>query len=156
APITLVVTNSGAPSFTISATPSVQGVTIGGSTSYTVTVGALNGFSGTVALSVSGVPAHASGSFTPASITGGAGSSTLNISTATNTPNGSFTLTITGVSGTLTNSTTVSLSLSDFSVSVSPASQTVPAGNSTNYTVTVGNINGFGGTVTLSASGLPT
>lgn len=144
------------PNFSLSASPSSQNFTIGGNTSYTVTADSLNGFSGSVALSVSGLPANASGNFSPTSISGGSGSSTLSITTATNTPNGSDTLTITGVSGTLTNSTTVTLQLNDFTVSASPSSQTVTAGNSTNYTVTVGNVNGFGGTVTFSAGGLPT
>ena len=81
APVTLVITNLAVPNFSISATPSSQNIVIGGNTSYTVTVGSLNGFSGTVALSVSGLPAHVSGSFSPASITGGSGSSTLNITT---------------------------------------------------------------------------
>ena len=152
-PMTLVV--AAQPNFSISASPSSQNITIGGSTSYTVNVGSLDGFNGTVALSVSGLPANAGGSFSPTSITGGSGSSTLDITTATNTPNGTYTLTVTGVSGTLTNSTTVTLLLNDFSISASPSSQTVTAGSSTNYTVTVGNINGFGGTVTFSASGLP-
>jgi len=155
APVTLVITNLAVPGFSISATPSSQNIVMGGSTSYSVTVGSLNGFSGTVALTVSGLPAHVSGSFSPASITGGTGSSTLNITTATNAPNGDYPLTITGISGTLTNTTSVTLSFNDFSISATPASQKVIAGGSTNYTVNVGNINGFGGTVTFSAAGLP-
>lgn len=156
APVTLVITNLAVPGFSISATPSSQNIVIGGNTSYSVTVGSLNGFSGTVALSVSGLPAHVSGSFSPATITGGGGSSTLSITTATNTPEGDYPLTITGVSGALTNTTTVTLSFNDFSIAASPSSQSVVAGGGTNYTVNVGNINGFGGTVTFSAAGLPT
>ncbi|HSY18057.1 MAG TPA: discoidin domain-containing protein, partial [Candidatus Acidoferrales bacterium] len=156
APVTLVITNLAVSNFSMTTTPSSQNIVIGGNTSYSVTVVSLNGFSGMVALSVSGLPAHASGSFNPASITGGAGSSTLNITTATNTPNGDYPLIITGISGTLTNTTSVTLSFNDFSISASPSSQSVIAGGTTNYTVNVGNINGFGGTVTFSAAGLPT
>ena len=43
----------------------------------------------------------------------------------------------------------------DFSLSATPASRTVTQGNSANYTVTVGAVNGFSGPVSLSASGLP-
>jgi hypothetical protein len=43
----------------------------------------------------------------------------------------------------------------DFTIAVSPSSQTVQAGNSTTYTVTTTASNSFNGTVTLSASGLP-
>lgn len=154
-PIIVDVVNSQVPGFSISATPSSQSVTVGGNTTYAVTIGSLNGFSGTVNLSVSGLPSGASGSFNPASVSGGSGSSTLTVSTATNTPVSSYTLTITGVSGSLTNSTTVSLVLNDFNISETPSSQTVVAGGSTNYSVTVGNVNGFTGSVSLSAGGLP-
>src|ERR1700730_14105475 len=43
----------------------------------------------------------------------------------------------------------------DFSVSASPASQTVVQGNGTNYTATVSPSGGFTGSVSLSVSGLP-
>src|SRR5262245_28058919 len=43
----------------------------------------------------------------------------------------------------------------DFSVSASPASQTVTQGNGTTYTVTVTPTGGFAGTVDLTISGLP-
>lgn len=43
----------------------------------------------------------------------------------------------------------------DFSLSASPSSQTVVQGQSTTYTVTVTPFNGYNGTVTFSASGLP-
>src|SRR5581483_4825523 len=78
---------SPAPDFTISASPASQTVTAGNGTSYTATIGALNGFSGSVALSVSGLPTGASGSFNPASVSG-SGNSTLSVSTGTNTAAG--------------------------------------------------------------------
>src|SRR5204862_6171062 len=43
----------------------------------------------------------------------------------------------------------------DFSVSASPASQTVVQGNPASYTVTVTPSGGFASTVNLSATGLP-
>ncbi len=43
----------------------------------------------------------------------------------------------------------------DFSISVSPSSQTVKRGSSATYTVTVAALNGFNGVVTFSVSGLP-
>jgi polygalacturonase/uncharacterized membrane protein len=154
--VTLVVN---VPDFTISATPSSQTVTQGSGTSYTTTISAVNGFTGTVSLSVSGLPTGASGSFNPTSVAG-SGSSTLSVSTSSTTPAGSYTLTITGTSGSLTHSTTVTLVVNaaptpDFSISATPGSQTVTAGNGTTYTTTVGALNGFTGTVSLSVSGLP-
>src|SRR5207249_798725 len=85
-------------------------------------------------------------------------SSTLSATTSTSTPTGTYTLTITGVSGSLTHTTTVSLVVSprpDFTLSASPASQTVPQGGSTSYSVTISPTGGFTGQVTLSVSRLP-
>ena len=105
---TLTLSNSTTPDFTLAATPASQTVTVGTSTTYTVTTTAQNGFTGTVALSASGLPSGASASFTPASISG-AGSSTLNVTTTASAATGTFTLTITGTSGSLSHSTTVTL-----------------------------------------------
>src|SRR5437867_4026997 len=94
--------------FTIAASPASQTVTQGGSTSYGVTITPTNGFNGQVSLSVSGLPSGASGSFTPNPATA---SSTLSVTTLTSTPAGTYTLTLTGVSGTLTHTTTVLLTV---------------------------------------------
>ena len=109
--IQIVPITSLTPNFTISASPATQSVSQGNSTTYTVGVAALNGFTGTVNLSVtSGVPTGATPSFNPTSIAAGA-SSTLTIATTSSTPVGSPTLTITGTSGSLTNSANVILNV---------------------------------------------
>src|SRR5436305_813999 len=100
--------NAGSPDFSVSASPSSQAVTTGGSTSFTVSVTALNGFTATVALSVSGVPNGATASFNSSSINP-SGSSTLNVSTVSSVAAGSFTLTVTGTSGNLTHAASVTL-----------------------------------------------
>lgn len=147
------------PNFSIAATPASQTVTAGAGTSYTATVTASGGFTGAVSFSVSGLPSGASASFNPTSVTG-SGSSTLSVSTGTTTPAGNYTLTITGTSGTLVRSTTVKLVVNpvggtpDFTISVSPASLNVTRGNTGRYTVTIGAVNGFTGTVSLSVAGI--
>src|SRR5207244_12999839 len=75
---------------------------------YTVSVTPSGGFSGNVTLSVSGVPGGASASFSPNPIAGG--SSTLSVSTGS-AALGTYTLTITGTSGVLSHSTSVSLKI---------------------------------------------
>jgi hypothetical protein len=98
------------PDFTIAAAPASQTVLQGASTSYTVTTGALNDFSGAMSLVAAGLPANATATFTPASIAG-AGTATLSVTTAASTPAGTSTLTITGTSGSLSHSATVSLTV---------------------------------------------
>ncbi|HEY6970225.1 MAG TPA: hypothetical protein VJA94_13545 [Candidatus Angelobacter sp.] len=148
----------GNPDYSVSATPASQTVTQGNSTSYTVTVTPTGGFTGTVTLSASGLPANASATFNPPSVTT-SGTSTMTVTTASTTPTGSFPLTITGTS-TTTHTTSVTLVVNapvvgDFSISAAPASATVTAGNGTSYTATVTGSGGFTGNVTFSASGLP-
>jgi hypothetical protein len=143
------------PDFSLSATPASRTVTQGGGTSYTATVSASSGFSGSVALSVSGLPAGATGTFNPAPIAT-SGSSTLSVSTSSSTPPGSYSLTITATSGTLTHTANVTLVVSgDFSISVAPASASVTRGANAIYTATVTGGSGFTGSVALSVSGLP-
>jgi hypothetical protein len=147
------------PDFTLTASPSSQTVAQGASTTYTATVTPSGGFTGTVTFSVSGLPAGASGSFNPTSVSG-SGTSTLTVLTSATTPAGSYPLTITGTSGTLIHSISVTLVVSaaggsDFAISASPSSQTVAQGASTTYTVTITATGGFAGTVNFSVSGLP-
>jgi len=156
---TLVVRSALIPDFAISATPGSQTVTAGSSTSYSVTVSGLNAFTGTVSLSANGLPAGATASFNPAAITG-SGSSTMTVTTNGSTPAGSPQVTVTGTSGVLTHSAAATLVvrsalIPDFAISANPGSQTVSAGSSTIYSVTVSGLNAFTGTVSLSASGLP-
>jgi len=145
------------PDFSVSATPSSQTVTQGNGTSYTVNVAPSGGFAGTVGLSVSGLPQGATATFNPTSITT-SGSSTLSVSTLSSTPAGSYPLTITATSGSLTHTSTATLVVSgagSFTVSVTPTSQTVSRGSSTQYAVTISAQGGFSGTVNLSLTGLP-
>jgi hypothetical protein len=106
--VQLVVNAVAGADFAIAATPASQTVARGASATYTVTITGSGGFSGNVALSVSGLPNKATASFTPASVTG-SGSSTLSITTSHKAGTGTFPLTITGTSGSLTHSAGVTL-----------------------------------------------
>ena len=86
------------PDFSISATPTGS-VIPGTSTTYTVSVSAMAGFTGTVALSTSGLPTGVTGTFNPTTISGG-GTSTLTVSAATTAGAGDFSFNITGTGGT--------------------------------------------------------
>jgi len=81
---TVLVEPAVLPDFSIAATPGAQSVATGQSAPFTVTATANStGFSTPIILSVSGLPAGATGTFSPASITPGAGSasSTLTVTT---------------------------------------------------------------------------
>ncbi|HEY1936601.1 MAG TPA: hypothetical protein VGJ33_01545 [Candidatus Angelobacter sp.] len=151
-----------APTYNVFASPTSQSVIQGSCTSYTASISALvSGFNSTVSFSLgSGLPANATASFSPTSVSG-AGSSVMTVCTNSSTPVGTNTLTINATSGIEVHSTSVSLTVNapppppqpaDFSISASPSSQTVTAGNSGFATVTISPLNGFTGNVTLSTS----
>jgi hypothetical protein len=101
-----------APDFSLSVLPTSRTVSRGASTTYTVTVTALNGFAGSVNLT-STISPSANGltmSFSPTSVSGG-GSSTLTVSTARKTAKHTYTISITGTSGSLVHTVTVTLTL---------------------------------------------
>lgn len=109
--IQIVPTTSAAPDFTISMAPASRSVTQGASTTYTATIGAVNGFTGTVNLAATGGPGGTTTTFNPSSVSG-SGSATLNITTSSSTPAGTSTLAITGTSGQLSHSATTTLVVS--------------------------------------------
>jgi hypothetical protein len=74
-------------------------------------VAAQNGFTGSVLLGVSGLPAGVGGSFSPSSILT-SGSSTLTLTTTKSAAAGTYTVTIGGSSGTLSHNTQVSVVVS--------------------------------------------
>jgi hypothetical protein len=103
--VTLVV-QSPAADFTISATPSSQTVSRGSGTSYAVAIKPVNNFTGSVTLTVTGVPNRVTASFNPNPATS---TSTLTITTSRRANRGTYTLTITGKNGGLSHTTTVQL-----------------------------------------------
>ncbi len=145
------------PDYTLSASPTSVTVTQGGSGNSTITVNPTGGFTGSVTLSASGLPAGVTASFGTNPTTS---SSVLTLTASSTATTGTATVTITGTSGALTHTTTISLTVNavaqpDFSLSASPTSLAVTQGNSGNSTITVNPIAGFTGSVSLSASGLP-
>ncbi|HEX6464899.1 MAG TPA: SBBP repeat-containing protein, partial [Vicinamibacterales bacterium] len=126
--VTVIRNTTTMPDYTVSVTPASVTVPAGSPASYTVTVTPLAGFTGTVSLTVTGVPTDAMASFNPASVVISdttAQTSALTVSTAVTTPAGTFPLSVTGTSGALQHT--------------SPAvSLVVTSGTSPNVTVTMG------------------
>jgi uncharacterized membrane protein len=148
------------PDFAISASPATHTVAPGQSTSYTVTVSRSGGYSGTVVLSVSGLPRGATAAWSTSRVTPPSSTATLTVQTSSATSGGTSKLTVTGADAqnpTLSHSASVLLAVvpPDFSLSASPSNQTVLIGQSTSYTVSVQRLGGFSGPVALAVSGLP-
>jgi hypothetical protein len=98
------------PDFSFSTAPLLETVGAGSSATYTVNLSVLNGFTGSVAWSASGLPPGTTATFSPTSTTGSA-NSVLTITTTALTPKGSFPLTVTGASGSLTHSATATITV---------------------------------------------
>jgi len=158
---TLNVITTGSPDFSI-ATGNVYSVTAG-QPLYTnaITVTSSGQFTGTVTLNIANPP---SGSYvTPTSVTMTTSPQTayLTMTTATTLPTGTYYLALTGTS---TSPPIIKVyilvlyvtgGVGTFTLSASPSSQTVTAGQSTSYTVTITSQAAFSQSVDLSLSGQP-
>ncbi|MGV9979718.1 M28 family peptidase [Micromonospora wenchangensis] len=81
--------------FSVAVSPTAGGVARGGSTTATVSTATTSGSAQTVALSATGAPSGVSVSFSPSSVTSG-GSATMTVSASSSASLGTFTLTVTG------------------------------------------------------------
>ncbi|MDD1611658.1 MAG: hypothetical protein LUQ57_00800 [Methylococcaceae bacterium] len=97
------------PDFTLSTTGSLS-VKRGASVSSTITVGALNNFTGDVGLAVSGLPNSTTAAFTPSSITN-FGSSAMKVTTSSKTPRGTYAIKLKAQSGALLHAQDVMLTV---------------------------------------------
>jgi uncharacterized membrane protein len=161
AAVTLIVNSNAPADFTLSATPPSQTVTAGVNAGYQINVGSVGGFTGVVSFGVSVSPSFVNGpipSVTPTSVNS-SGIAALSVTTDSTTPAGTYTLTISGVSGSLVHTTTVTLVVNaigtgDFSITA-PNVLSVKRGQSGSLTITVTGQPGFTGTVNLSVAGVP-
>jgi len=102
------VTTPAPQDFTISANPTNVALNTGVAGSSTITVSPINGFSGTVTLSVTTNSTNLACTLSASSITGGTGSSTLS---CTGSLAGNYLATVTGASGSLSHSTSVTFAV---------------------------------------------
>jgi subtilase family serine protease len=143
------------PDFSVTASSLTSSMRPGETAESTVTVTPANGFTGSVALSASVSPsAGLSTSFSPPSIMigAGAGSSTLTFAAHTG---GKYVVTITAQQGALVHATTLTVTVNDFVMQVSPAKATVVRGKKVRYTLKLTPAGAFNAAVKLSISGLP-
>jgi hypothetical protein len=152
-----------AADFSLGVTPaSVSLPSNGTASTVSVLATAVNGFSGSVSVALSGLPPGVTAQ--PASLTLTPGkAATLSLAAAAGTAAESGTITLTGTSGALTHTATLAVSVvapppaqADFSFAVSPASLSLTigaAGQPVQLSATA--LDGFSATVSVAVSGLP-
>src|SRR5438552_6559191 len=145
--------------FSISANPTSVSVQQGSSGSSTISTAVTSGSAQNVTLSATGLPAGATASFNPTSVTAG-GASTLTLNVGSGTATGTYTITVTGTGSTATHSTTVTLTVTapppnDFSIGANPTSVSVQQGSSGSSTISTALVSGTSETINLTASGQP-
>jgi glucuronoarabinoxylan endo-1,4-beta-xylanase len=154
---TITVTGGTSGSFTLAPSAATLSVAQGSSATDTITVTDVSGFTGSVTLAASGLPSGVTAAF---GTNPTAGSSVVTFTASSTATAGSSTVTITGTSGSLTASSTIALTVvakppPSFTLAPSAATLSVAQGSSATDTITVTDVSGFTGSVTLAASGLP-
>jgi endoglucanase len=151
---------SPSPSFSISPSSSALTIAQGSSSTDTITVTDTGGFAGTVTIgAVTGLPSGVTVSGCGTPITGN-GSCVLTLTASSTAVTGAATAAVSGSSGSLSATTTIGLTVTTkpapgFTLAASPTSLSVTQGKSATDSVTVTDVNGFTGSVTLAASNLP-
>ena len=158
-----VFTDDG-PAIFLSAVPNQLAIQAPGADSSNITVFSLNGFTGTVSLSVSGVPANVNATLTRSflTLTGPSATTRLKVAIGPSAPSGNFSITVTGTSTvkskTITSSASLLLTIPfpvpDFLISVAPSQITIPNGGSGSVSVTITSVQGFRSPVSLTLQGL--
>ena len=146
------------PDFTISASPTSVTVQQGHNGTSTISTTALNGFNNAITMSASGQPSGVTVTFGTNPIPApGSGSSLMTMAVGASVTPGTYSITVSGVGGGITHTTTVSLTVTgvaaDFSISASPSSLTVARGSSGTSTISTTALNGFNAAISLAASG---
>ena len=125
----------------------------GNSATDTITAVPLNGFTGEVTLSATGLPSGVTASFAP----GASGNSLATFTASANAAAGTYSVTITGVSGSISHSSVLKMTVllsPNFTLSATPAAL-LQQGGSLTSTVSIAPLYGFTGLATFSVSGLP-
>ena len=151
-----VVSGTGS-GFTLTPSAATLSVAQGATATSTFTIADFGGFTGSVTLVATGLPAGVTASF--AANPTAAGTTLTLTASSTATVGGPVTVTLTGISGATTASTTIALTvITPPSFTVAPVNSTVTLvqGSTATDTITITPANGFSGSITLSATGLPT
>src|SRR5262249_15652212 len=132
--------------FTISSNPTGLTIPSGSSKSSTITLRSL-GLNGNITLSASTSDPNVSASLTPTLLYFPPPQTKRPDLTVTSKTPCTYTVTITGTSGSTIHSITIPVAISDFSISANPSSITVKRGTTMTSTISLSSLYGFAGTV---------
>jgi hypothetical protein len=143
--------------FSLSAAPGLLSVTQGSSSSpATITVNPTGGFTGSVALTASGLPSGVTAAFNPATTTS---TSALTLTASGSATSGPATVTVTGTSGSMVQTTNLNLTVNtptSYSISAgTPNPSKISPGSTSSVPLNLVSANGYTGMVTLSCSVAP-
>src|SRR2546426_20755 len=144
------------PDFSMSSSPATVSMIPGNSASSTITLTSVNSFSGTVGVGTAVSPSGIFVGLNPQNVplaASSTGTSTLTISSTSSTASGTYYIAITGISGQVVHTITVTVYVTaDFGISSSPPSPAfISPGGTATSTITVTSM-GLNGGVSLSAS----
>jgi len=150
-----------AAGFSLSVTPAAVTLAANGTaTPVSVLATGQNGFSSSVPITISGLPAGVTANPSSLTLTPGTASE-LTLTASAGTAAGSATVTLTGTSGGQTNTASLALTVAppsqpDFALALSPQSMSLTIGGvGEPVQLTASALNGFSGTTNVSLSGLP-
>jgi len=153
------VTVLGVPSFTLSNNgPITFGVGATSGNTATITVAPVNAFTSTVGLTcaVTTTPSSptspATCSLAASTVPGGSGTDVLTIGTTSTTTTGNYAITVTGVSGAITGTTVVNVTVNGSYTVTATSPASIAPGASATSTVTIASTNGYAGSVTLTCA----
>jgi hypothetical protein len=155
-----VLLNTSPANFSLSATTfSPSTVTAGNSSSATIGLNPNFGFNQTLTLVCPQLPSGVTCAFNPASVPNGTATSLLTISTASNTAAGTYPIEVQASAGSLTHQVALTLvvqAVPDFAITGPPtASQSVSAGQSAMFSMSLTPVGSFSGTVSLGCAIVP-
>ena len=159
AAIALTISAAPVPAFTLGVTAATLSVQQGASGTFKAGIVRSGGFTGTIAVAVTGQPTGVTVTPTPASLTGD--TSIVTVAVAAGTAVGTYPLTITGTgTGVTAKTATVTLTVTaapagSYTLAVAPTTVSFVQGGTSSATVNLTRLNGFAGAVGLAITGAP-
>lgn len=159
APLQFTIAGGAAADYSLSASTAALTLAVGGTTQTTINFNRTGGFAGAVSLSLAGLPAGVSGTFTPATANT-TGSSVLALSATTAAVPGRYPMTLTATAvGGATRTLPLVLTVAPqaaVQVTATPVTLTIAKLVSGQSTIAINRVGGVVGDITMTVDGLPT